>query len=253
MTADEYVEQILKKYEVQRGASSLPEQFGAAVEKPLRQWAGNYLNLLKYSGSYAKQTGVHGTSDVDIFISLKSNTPESLEQVYSLLANMARENKWSPRLQNVSVGVTVNGIQGDLVPAKVQEGSRNYHSLYIRKRNSWTQTNIDLHIDNVLNSGRLKEIRAIKIWRMINGLDFPSLYLELFTIQSLSNKSKSTLAANVLHVLREISSSITSTQIVDPSNTNNILSNELTLDEKKAIAAKAKISADQQNWGTIIW
>jgi hypothetical protein len=114
------------------------------------------------------------------------------------------------------------------------------------------QTNVALHVDTP-NSGRSREIRAIKTWRVLHGLEFPSLYLELFTIQSLAGHSYSTLAANVLHVLRGISSSLPSSRIEDPANSNNILSDDLTRAEKQAIATVASQSAREQSWGRIIW
>lgn len=253
MTPDQYVETILAKYAVPRGPYSPAEQLGAAVAGPLRVWAGYQLNGLQYSGSYAKETGVRGISDVDVFISLKSDTTDTLKEIYEKLVSLAQSNGWSPRRQNVSVGVTVNGTMGDLVPGKVQAGYQNYHSLYLRKRDSWTQTNVALHVDTVRNSGRLKEIRAIKIWRMLRALDFPSLYLELFVIDALSGRSRSTLAENVLHALRTTGSSLITTRIVDPANTNNILSDDLTQVEKQRIAAQAAQSASEQYWGRIIW
>lgn len=253
MTADQYVESVLIKYAVPRGPASPAEQLGVRVAGPLQSWAGQQLNELRYSGSYAKETGVHGTSDVDVFISLKSDTTETLKELYEKLFSLARTNGWLPRRQNVSVGVTVNGTRGDLVPGKLQAGQQNYHSLYLRKRDSWTQTNVSLHVDSVRTSGRLKEIRAVKIWRLLHNLDFPSLYLELFTIRALSRRSPATLAENVLHVLRTIGTSLTSKRIDDPANTNNILSDDLTQAEKQRIATLAAQSAVQQYWEKIIW
>ena len=253
MTADQYVESILTKYAVPRGPASPAELLGSAVAAPIRAWAGQQLNALEYSGSYAKETGVHGTSDVDVFISLKSDTTNTLKQLYDSLYSLAQKQGWSPRQQNVSVGVTVNGTRGDLVPGKVQADYQNYHSLYLRKRDSWTQTNVALHVDTVRNSGRLREIRAVKIWRMLHSLDFTSLYLELFVIQSLSGRSRLSLAENVLHALRTVGTSLASTRIEDPANTNNVLSDELTKQEKEQIARLAAQSARQQSWGSIIW
>jgi len=253
MTPDQYVETILTNYQVPRGSMSPAERLGTAVAGPLRSWAGRYLNQLRYSGSYAKGTGVHGVSDIDVFISLKSDTRESLKDVYGSLFQFAKERGWLPRQQNVSIGVTVNGTQGDLVPGKVQPGYQNYHSLYLRKRDSWTQTNIDVHIQTVRDSGRLREIRAVKIWRHLHGLDFPSLYLELFTIQALSGRSYSSPADNVLHALRAIGTSLSITRIADPSNSNNILSEDLTSQEKNRIASLAQQSSQEQSWGKIIW
>lgn len=253
MTAEQYVETILAKYAVPRGPTSPAEQLGASVAGPLRTWAGQQLNALQYSGSYAKETGVRGISDVDVFISFKSDTKQTLRELYEMLMSLAQNYGWSPRRQNVSVGVTVSGTRGDLVPGKVQAGYQNYHSLYLRKRDSWTQTNVTLHVDTVRNSGRLREIRALKIWRMLHRLEFPSLYLELFAIDALSGRSRSTLAENVLHGLRTIGTSLTSTQIVDPANTNNVLSDDLTQAEKQHVAAQASRSAREQSWESIIW
>lgn len=252
MTPDQYVDTVLARYAVSRGATSLAEQLGTTVAAPIRTWAGQQLNELRYSGSYAKETGVHGTSDVDVFVSLKSGTTSTLKEIYDSLFSLAHASGWSPRRQNVSVGVTVNGTRGDLVPGKVQAGQQNYHSLYLRKRDSWTQTNVALHVDTVINSGRQKEIRAIKIWRMLHSLDFPSLYLELFTIHSLSGRSQSTLGDNVLHALRTIGTSLASTRVMDPANTNNIISDDLTQAEKERIASLAARSAGQRYWEDII-
>lgn len=253
MTPDQYVESILAKYTVQRGPNSPAERLGSDVAGPLRKWANQYLNTLEYSGSYAKETGVRGISDVDVFISLKSDTPGTLKELYNSLYGLAQKQAWSPRAQNVSVGITINGTRGDLVPGKVQAGYQNYHSLYLRKRDSWTQTNVTLHVQTVRRSGRLKEIRAVKIWRFLRALDFPSLYLELFTIQALAGHSRTTLAANVLHALRTIGMSLTSTRIEDPANTNNALSDDLTRKEKERIAGLAVQSAREQYWEKIIW
>lgn len=253
MTPDQYVESVLAKYVIPRGPNSPAERLAAAVVSPIRNWAGQQLNDLLYSGSYAKETGVRGISDVDIFISLNSNASGTLKEIYNSLFRLAQTQGWSPRAQNVSVGITINGTQGDLVPGKIQAGYRNYHSLFLRKRDSWTQTNVALHIDTVSNSGRVREIRAVKIWRFLRNLDFPSLYLELFTIQALSGRSRINLAENVLYVLQTMGSTLTSTRIEDPANTNNIVSDDLSAQEKQRIAALAAQSAREQYWENIIW
>lgn len=253
MTPDEYVENVLAKYEVPCGPSSPAERLGAAVAGPLRSWGNQYLKALEYSGSYAKGTAVRGVSDVDVFISLKSDTPDTLKDIYNNLYQFAARQGWSPRQQNVSIGVTVNGTRGDLVPGKVQSGYQNYHSLYLRKRNSWTQTNVALHVQTVRDSDRTKEIRAVKIWRYLRGLEFPSLYLELFTIKALSGRSRFSLAENVLHALRTMAASLATTRIEDPTNTNNIVSDDLTKEEKNRIASLAQQSSQEQSWGRIIW
>jgi len=42
-------------------------------------------------------------------------------------------------------------------------------------------------------------------------------------------------------------------RIVDPANTNNVISDDLSAAEKSAVAAQAKTSAGKQYWKDIIW
>lgn len=251
MTGDQYLQMVIAKYAVQHGELSPAEMFGSAVAGPLARWAGQYLNQLTYSGSYAKGTGVHGLSDVDIFISLKSNTPGNLRELYNNLFQAAAKYSWQPRKQNVSIGVTINGTRGDLVPGKQQEGYADYHSLFVSKRDSWTQTNVALHIDRVKNSGRTQEIRALKIWAFQNGLEIPSLHLELFTIDALQGFGPS-VATNVLASLEAMGKHFHQTRVVDPANTANIISDDLTQREKVEIAVAAGRSARASTWEEII-
>ena len=253
MSPDEYVLYILQKYAVQTGSNSPAESNARLIIPQLRQWAGSYLVDVFYSGSYAKGTGVLGSADIDIFISLHPSTPQSLGEIYESLFQQASAQGWNPKRQNVSIGITYNGVKIDLVPGKVQSGQINYHSLYVRRRSSWTQTNVKLHIDEVIKSRRVNEIRAIKIWRNLHKLDFFSFYLELSLMNALAYKPTTTVAQNVITALEYLESSFPTARVLDPANTNNVISDGLTAAEKKAIADQARLSRQATNWNQIIW
>jgi hypothetical protein len=253
MTQDQYVEQVLAKYAVATGAYSQPERVANSIAPVIRSWAGTALAGLSFSGSYAKGTPVHGGTDVDLFISLNANTTPTLKQIYESLFQLAVSNGWLPRKQDVSIGIAISGISVDLVPGKIQSGYQNYHSLYRSKIDSWTQTNVSLHVDTVKNSGRTKEIQAVKIWRNLHRLDFSSFYLELTVVEALKGRSMGNLGANVLHALEYIGAYLPSARVVDPANTNNVISNDYTAAEKQAIAAQATRSRSQPHWEQIIW
>lgn len=250
---DQYVERVLAKYAVDTGQYSPVVQTANAIAPSIREWAGRYLVDLGYSGSFAKGTAVHGGADLDLFISISPNTPETLSQVYESLFTLASSAAWSPRRQDVSVGTTVGRLSVDLVPGKQQSGYQNYHSLHRHRTGSWTQTNVALHISTVRDSGRTREIRALKIWRNLRRIDFPSFYLELMVIEALRGRSTTDLANNVLHALRYIDGNLGTTRIVDPANTNNLISADLTTAEKTSIAARARESATAGTWEEIIW
>ena len=252
MTGDEYVRLVLNRHAVARGPASVAELAATVASGPIRRWAGGQLNALSFSGSYAKDTAVSGTSDIDLFVSLKSDTNGTLKDIYEGLLAVAREQGWSPRVQNVSIGTSIAGARVDLVPARVQAGYQNYHSLYVSKRGSWTQTNVSLHISAVRDSGRQNEIRALKIWRKLRGLDLPSLHLELFAIQALAGRPRDALGSNVLHALTAMGSSFATARIVDPGNTANVISDDLGTAAKAAVAAAARSTAEKQ-WESIVW
>lgn len=250
MTADQYVRSVLAKYAVNRTAAAAAAN---TIAPTIRAWAGAYLADLTFSGSYAKGTANNIGTDIDLFISIRSNVPENLQQIYESLFNCAMQHGWNPRRQNVSIGVSYLGLKIDLVPGRIQSGYQNYHSLYKSKTGSWAQTNVKLHIDTVANSHRAEEIRAIKIWRDLHRLSFPSFYLELFVIDALSGKVRGNVASNVFSALSAIGSNLGSKQIIDPANSNNVISDDLTTSEKTAVARQANASVAKPYWKDIIW
>ena len=250
MTGDQYVQSILSKYAVNNSSA---EAAANSVAPSIRQWAGAQLSSLEFSGSFAKGTANNLSTDVDLFISLRSTTTQTLGQIYESLYSLASNNGWSPRRQNVSIGITRNGMQIDLVPGRVQSGYQNVHSLYKRKTNSWIQTNIKVHIDTVTSSYRTREIRAVKVWRSLHGISFPSFYLELMVIEGLKGRSRDNLAVNVLTALNYIGDNLSTKRLLDPANTNNVISDDLAASEKSSVARQAKASAGKQYWKDIIW
>ncbi len=254
MTNDEYILSIVNKYKV---ADSI--DFGTQIlvinplQKFINSWAGNFLNEIKLSGSRAKGTAIKLSSDLDLFISLKSDTPGTLKDIYNALYDELIKQGVSARKQNVSIGLNYIGHKIDLVPARRHTGNTNYHSLYRNKVDSWTQTNVSNHINLVKSSGRTVEIMALKIWRKQHNLDFPSIYLELTVMDALYGKNKNQPADNFLTVLDYLRDNFVDKTVIDPSNTNNKISDDLFKYEKQAIASLAKESRNQQYWSSIIW
>lgn len=254
MTSDQYVSSIISKYKVKDEIDVLTQLFVInPLEQIIKNWAGAWLDEIKISGSRAKGTAINLSSDLDLFISLKSSNPFTLKQIYNSLYDAIIKEGISARKQNVSIGINYQGHSIDLVPASKHSGNTNYHSLYKSKADTWTQTNIDKHINLVKYSGRTDEIVALKIWRKLHGLEFPSIYLELTVLEALYNKNKNQLGSNFHTVLEYLQNEFVEKRIVDPSNTNNVISDDLFKYEKQAIAAKAKESVNANAWAKVIW
>ena len=151
----------------------------------------------------------------------------------------------------------------DLVPGKRQNALSDDHSLYRRKADTWTKTNVFTHARTVVGAGRGDEIRILKLWRNQKGLDFPSFYLELSVIRALAERPlpglvsynpQPTLAQRVMTVFDYLGDSFPAARIADPANTNNIISEDLTAQEKAKVSAAAKAAreAAASSWEDIV-
>lgn len=207
----------------------------------------------KLSGSRVKGTAITLSSDLDIFISLSSSTTASLSVIYNSLYDYIRSQNIQCKKQNVSIGVVYNNKNVDLVPGKRQHQYGDDHSLWKNKQSTWTQTNITTHISTVKNSNRNVEIMAAKIWRERHAIDFPSLFLELAVLEATKYKTLGDYDNNFWEALGWLSTNITTVRIIDPANSNNVISDDLTNTEKNAIAYKATESRQKKNWSEVIW
>jgi len=254
-----YLLQILQKYQARdlTGSARLILQ----LKSTLTSWAGScYLDILD-SGSRAKGTAIDLASDVDFLVSLSNGCNANkggLEFTYDLLYDHLNNNGYQNlRKQNVSSRITLNSLEIDITPATRQPGNTYDHSIWLSKKKTWQKTNIQKHIFDISRSTRLNEIKLIKIWRELNGIDFPSIYLEYLVIQVLSGRSSdiSNLGHNTFYVLTELAKDYGNplfSNIVDPANTNNILSDLLDRSEKNIIISTAKRAASQSDWNRIV-
>lgn len=252
MTADAYLQAILQREAVDTGLFSPVRGVQGTLQPIIQQWAGNRLAGVTPSGSFAKGTGNRSGTDIDLFISLVSDTTETLKQIYESLFTKMTQAGYTPKRQNVSINIRIAGYDVDLVPAKRQGYFGDDHSLFRRKADTWTKTNVTTHINHVRQAGRIHESRILKLWRDQKGLDLPSFYLELTTIDALRGQWSATLSGNVWQVLTYLRDTFPNARVVDPANTNNIISDDLTNTERAKIKAAATVALQAKDWSEIV-
>ena len=253
-----YLLQILQKYQ----ARTISSRVEAELRSYIYNWCKKCSPEIFLSGSRAKRTAISLASDYDYFISLSSGchiNNKGIEAISDALYNhLKKKYPYNIRRQNVSTRVEISGLNIDITVGVRISGYQNYHWLYRSKDNSRKQTNVKKHIDDISKSGRTNEIKLLKIWRELNGLEFPSIYLEYLLIKNiLLNKSTdpSNLSNNIVHVFTELAKNEGNplfSRIEDPSNTTNILSDLMTQAEKNKIISAAK-SALQSNWDEVFY
>ena len=112
---------------------------------------------------------------------------------------------------------------------------------------------IDLDQLDFVNFGGIRAI--LRLARSLTdnqkNLDFPSFYLELSVINALYGAQAGSLSANVVKVLMYLRDAFIGARVVDPANTNNIISDDLTVSQRaeiKAAAARALVGT----WGELV-
>jgi hypothetical protein len=206
----------------------------ARIRLLLRRWSYyKHLESVTLSGSHAKGTALRD-SDMDLFLSLAPATPGPLAAVHASLAD--RFILYLPKRRNVSVRITLEGSNIDLVPGRRRPDS-THHILWQARHNPWLKTDIEKQIRYVRSSGFIDEILALKIWRRRLALRFPSFLMELATIHARPKDFRA-----LLHFL---ATGFPTTRLLDPANSNNVVSDLLTEVEKLRIARRARLSL----WG----
>ena len=251
---DEYIRTVISRHTP--NITYVVEHKVNELQPHIHAWANGHAYILKLSGSLAKGTAITGATDIDIFISLDPSvsTCNTLENVYSTLRNRFNGAGYTAREQNVSVGIDHTGLKIDVVAGVKHHILGLDHYVWKRKAKTWTKTNIDAHINLVKNSGRISDIKAIKIWRKLHDLDFPSFYLELSVIEALKGTGLigSSPANNFVKVMNYLVDDFENKVINDPSNQSNEVSDELTLAEKQKIKNLAQTTL-AGNWNQAIW
>ena len=255
MNANRYVDEIIRKYEVEKGPGTAVYEAGEILRGLIQRWYSTRLVRVHNSGSFAKGTSIKGGTDLDLFISLKPKSGKSLKSMFDGLHQLVQREGLGPRRQNVSIGVEVNGVKVDLVPARKHTGKSD-HSLYLNRQNGWTRTNVAAHISLVRSSGKNSVIRAAKIWRTNRGLRIPSFYLEIAVLRALQNRGAGGTADELERVLIFLAGDFPHARIVDPANAANIISLDLSSEEKQQVANQARASlcrVQEGQWERVVW
>ncbi len=252
ITTDQYAASIVEKYQVLADTGSPAHKAADAVTGLLKKWGNSHLKGMTLSGAYAKHTAISLSTHADLLIQLNPIPDMEIKSVFWNLFEFLTRNDFEPRSREVSIQVRSKGLNIDLIPVYRDEGSSG-HLLFHKRSGNVLRTDINRHTQLVSNSGRTQEICALKVWRDLHEIEFPSLYLELTVIQALEGQRYGQVADNVLTVLRYLANRFPQVAVRDPANADNILSDDLPAPDKKRIAKTAGKVLYDENWKQILW
>jgi hypothetical protein len=251
MTPHEYLSGVLIRETMAPQQITVLQGLRSTIEAGLRQQFGSAPRFY-YGGSYGKGTMLRSAYDLDIVMYFPSSERATLAQLFGAVHQQLLALRYVVRPRTVALRLPYEGgFHIDLVPGRAQDASFRYATLHKNISPPGTlQTSLKVHIDAVTKSGIANIVRLVKLWRLQQGLDFPTFALEIAIARALYGLQKGDLGVATTTVFRFLATNATTMRFEDPANTNNEV--EVVAGQRKAIAAAAPRAIEAVNWGGII-
>lgn len=247
---ESYLHELVKKYE------SSNNEFDEAVVKEIKKFILSFeskkISQIMTFGSSIKRTNIRETPKVKLLVSIKEKDKRPIEEITQWFYNYLQFPEWQVVKKNNQLEFNYKGIDFNIFLAKKKVNSYNYHIMENLKFSQEVISNFNIHTSNVVDSNFQKEIILMKLWREKHQLNFPTIYLELVVMDVLRKCDKTNLFSRMIRILDYLRRDFVQDKFYDPSNTYNVISDYLTLDEKRRIQQIAKISLTEQYISDII-
>jgi hypothetical protein len=221
------------------------------VKVKLNQKFNNDLAITpKFHGSVAKGTSIYD-SDIDIQLQFKKDFG-TLADVYHSVSDFVFDEFKDSSLEGVreqkhSIGMEFKMEDEikriDIVPVRQIENGNNDTCLFVNKtgffeKPTYKKTNSVKQLSALNFNYREKRIiKLLKVWKTENRLRIKSIHLEWLAKKAFEQKTISNnIEKALLDVIYFIATNIEYLRIVDTANSNNIISNSLTNEEKCTIS-----------------
>lgn len=249
MKPKEYLEKLLKDQVLEEKEIKVLSDRRDEVETLLREEFGDD-PVIKYAGSKAKGTIISDNYDLDIVCYFLYENNDSLKEIRDNVAEKLRE-KYVVEEKGSALRIKASGENNsvidyhiDVVPGRFVGKEQQDAFLYVAYgEKERMKTNIKTHIEHISESGCREIIKLAKLWNCRNDLHIKTFIIELFVIKSLDGFDwKGQLDTGFKKVLESFRDNFVSVRLEDPANSNNIVSQLLTDDQKKLIS---KVAAEQ--------
>ncbi|MBI5778908.1 MAG: nucleotidyltransferase [Planctomycetes bacterium] len=251
MTSQQYLEEILAKYNLTENDISGIQKRRKEIEDLLRYSYGSKISRVYYSGSYAKGTAINLKYDVDLCVYFKGDAFYTLQDMYNQV--FASLRSLNPRKQIVSIRISNDKESVDIVPAREISNNSADANLFVTTTGSSIKTNIELHKDYVSKAKCRPIIKLMKIWKYRHSIHFKSFALELLIIKALDNSRTEDYGELMLQALRYTKENVELVKLIDPANSNNIVSDLITSSDKLTMKNNANASLEKTRWEDIVW
>jgi hypothetical protein len=251
MAANDYLAAVLAQQDLSEAEVQALRNLRDQIQGQLSTFEGN--PRFYYAGSYGKLTMIRQKYDLDIVMYWPHDVTYTIKGIYDAVGQELQKHWKVVRSKTVSWELPFEGgFHIDIVPGRALDNSFREANLFRTDTGTTLKTSLKTHIDTVRQSGRRDAIRLMKLWRERKSVPFKkSFLLELMTISGCTGQRFDDLAAQVWAALHYLRDNILGCNVLDPANTNNSLSDDLTAADRQGIYRAAQAATQAKNWNEI--
>lgn len=246
MTPSKYLENLLASQDLSEKQEKALQSHKNEVTAFLREEFGDE-PVIKYAGSREKGTMICDRYDLDIVCYFPSSDERSLKEIREDVVTQLSEKYLLTHKSSAERILDLRGVDApgdfhiDVVPGRFIKDTKDVFLHVAQGDKERMQTNLKIHINHIVDSGCVPIIRLVKLWSHRNNIKIRTFVLELFVVQALSGyQNKGDLRKGFIKALEAFRDDFASAQLVDPANTNNIVSQLVDDSEKRAISQAAE-------------
>lgn len=250
MNIEKYLDALAQKYEKSNWCKN--EDLIKELKKLILSQKHIKIHKIALFGSSIKLTNVKERPTVKLLVSIKEKEKCSLDEMKDWFIAFYSKTFKEVALIDYNIEFSFKGVNLVIVIAKKKENTYNYHFMNKSDLNKELLTNFDIHTGNIVENQVQKEVILMKLWRDKHQLNFPTMYLELVILHVLRKCKKKNLFSRIIRILDYLRKDFVYDKFYDPSNTNNVLSDELSHEEKLKIQTVARLSLTEEYISDII-
>jgi len=253
LTNEKYLREILDGQNLTVNQKRNLKELREKIERQLRSGIKGTPKAY-YGGSYAKNTMIKASYDLDIVLYWSSDSPYSLASLYKAAEGVLDRNWETVIKKKVGLELPFKGdFHIDVIPGKFSSNDDKFAYLYNNRTGGRFLTSIYYQVEYVKKSNRQDIIRLIKLWKKRKNISIKTIILESCVIEGCKGIDRSKLAPQLMATFKYIRDNIQNTRMLDPTNSNNVISNELSKETKNQIRKHAIQAIEAQYWKQVFF
>lgn len=264
MSAAEYLASVLANQKFNDDDQELKDLRAKRkeVEALLRSSFASCSPSIRYAGSYAKNTMIRDSYDLDIVCyfdhedtTAGSSLKEIFENVHQVLATKYYVQPKTSALHLEEGVETKRYTHVDVVPGRFTDSSRSDAFIFQNGAEKHRlKTNIDTHVSYIRDSGLTDAIRLVKLWRERFGFKAKTFILELLVVDTLSGFQEKPLDEQLIRFWEALRDNIDDLAVKDPANPEGNDLSKIFADHKPALqfaAETALHTVESSGWEAV--